>query len=171
MRPGEPRRGVFLFHHTAMPTFSEDYYRILQVHPDAEPEVIQAAYRRLARKYHPDSAEGDGTHMQALNEAYAVLSDPAQRKAYGRWYRLGRFGGFRQPDAPSQSDTAQPQPQSLFSWLRMLAPTLLTMGLLVILVLDLFRLGMRGVPEITLVVIVLGWLVYHFGGIKDFWSR
>lgn len=156
---------MFLFRHAQMPTFSEDYYRILQVHPDAEPEVIQAAYRRLARKYHPDSAEGDGARMQALNEAYAVLSDPAQRATYGRWYRLGRFGGMRQPDTDS------PPPQSLFSWLRVLAPTVLTLGLLVILVLDLFRLGMRGVPEITLVVIVLGWLIYHFGGIKDFWSR
>ena len=38
-----------------MPVPSEkDYYRILQVHPQAEPEVIDAAYRLLMRKYHPD---------------------------------------------------------------------------------------------------------------------
>ncbi len=61
-----------------------DYYAILQVHPDAEPEVIDAAYRRLAAKYHPDvNPSPDATaRMQELNEAHRVLSDPARRAAY-----------------------------------------------------------------------------------------
>ena len=62
------------------------YYQTLQVDPAAEPEVIQAAYRRLARKYHPDSAtpEASEDKMRALNEAYEVLSDPLKRQEYDR---------------------------------------------------------------------------------------
>jgi len=61
-----------------------DYYAILQVHPNAEPEVIDAAYRRLAAKYHPDvNSSPDATaRMQQINEAHRVLSDPARRAAY-----------------------------------------------------------------------------------------
>lgn len=61
-----------------------DYYEILQVHPRAEPEVIEAAYRRLARLYHPDvSRRPDaGERMRQINLAYEVLSDPQKRRAY-----------------------------------------------------------------------------------------
>ncbi|MDI6712461.1 MAG: DnaJ domain-containing protein [Anaerosomatales bacterium] len=62
-----------------------DYYRILQVARDAEPEVIEKAYKVLARKRHPDASSGDRSAHEAmveLNEAYAVLSDPAKRAAY-----------------------------------------------------------------------------------------
>ena len=64
----------------------KDYYAILQVHLRAEPEVIEAAYRRLSRKYHPDvSGEADaGQRMRELKEAFEVLSDPARRRAYDR---------------------------------------------------------------------------------------
>ena len=58
-----------------------DYYEVLQVHPAAEPEVIRAAYRVLARKYHPDLG-GDPRRMIALNNAWDVLGDPARRAAY-----------------------------------------------------------------------------------------
>ena len=71
-----------------MPTHSDDFYEILQVHPKAEPEVIKAAYYRLSQKYHPDhnpnQAEQMDWCMKRLNEAYAVLSDPARRAAYDR---------------------------------------------------------------------------------------
>lgn len=64
---------------------SEDnLYRILQIDPSAESEVVDAAYRRLARKYHPDSG-GDVAseeRMRALNSAYEVISDPAKRREY-----------------------------------------------------------------------------------------
>lgn len=61
-----------------------NYYKILQVDPAAEPEVITGAYHRLATKYHPDKYKApDATRkMQLLNEAYAVLSDPVKRKRY-----------------------------------------------------------------------------------------
>ena len=65
---------------------ARDYYRILQVDPDAEPEVIHAAYRRLASKYHPDvNPEPEAAERMAeINAAYGVLKDPEQRAAYDR---------------------------------------------------------------------------------------
>jgi curved DNA-binding protein CbpA len=62
-----------------------DYYEILQVSPNADEEVIQAAYKRLAFKWHPDRRPGDPAapeRMKLLNAAYAVLSDPQKRRAY-----------------------------------------------------------------------------------------
>jgi curved DNA-binding protein CbpA len=58
-----------------------DFYEILQVHRRAEPEVIRAAYRILAHKYHPDHG-GDPARMAALNDAWDVLGDPVRRAAY-----------------------------------------------------------------------------------------
>lgn len=63
-----------------------DAYKILQVDSEAEDEVIQAAYRRLARKYHPDLATGPepAGRMAAINAAWALLGTPAARAAYDR---------------------------------------------------------------------------------------
>lgn len=63
-----------------------DAYKTLQVDPEADPEVIQAAYRRLARKYHPDVVTGPGAaaKMVAINRAWALLEDPDSRAAYDR---------------------------------------------------------------------------------------
>ena len=70
----------------------DDLYAVLQVHDSAEPEVIEVAYRRLARKYHPDvNASPDATEiMQRLNDAYAVLSDPQKRSTYDHQRRARR---------------------------------------------------------------------------------
>ncbi len=64
----------------------KNYYKILQIDPSAEPEMVEAAYHRLARKYHPDQNQSvDATaRMQELNEAYEVLSDARKRAAYDR---------------------------------------------------------------------------------------
>ncbi|HLC23830.1 MAG TPA: DnaJ domain-containing protein [Dehalococcoidia bacterium] len=61
-----------------------DYYAILQVDPRAEPGVIQAAYRRLASKHHPDVNPTPEAmeRMKLLNAAYDVLSDPGKRQVY-----------------------------------------------------------------------------------------
>ncbi|MFC0679435.1 J domain-containing protein [Lysobacter korlensis] len=64
-----------------MPT----HYETLKVASDAPAEVIRAAYRALSQRYHPDRNAGDAgavRTMQALNEAYALLSDPEQRRRY-----------------------------------------------------------------------------------------
>jgi len=63
-------------------TEPRDPYVVLQVDPRAEPAVIRAAYLRLAKKYHPDAGSGDHERMVALNEAWALLRDPARRAAY-----------------------------------------------------------------------------------------
>jgi len=62
-----------------------DLYRILQVDPSADPEVIEAAYKRLALKYHPDHNTGDARaeeHMKRINEAFRVLGKPDLRADY-----------------------------------------------------------------------------------------
>jgi len=61
-----------------------DYYTILQVDPRAEPEVIQAAYRRLAAKHHPDVDPSPEAmeRMKLLNAAYEVLSDSVKRREH-----------------------------------------------------------------------------------------
>lgn len=63
----------------------EDLYRELQVDPSADSEVIDAAYRRLALKYHPDLNKSDpraAEHMKRINEAYRILRKPALRVDY-----------------------------------------------------------------------------------------
>lgn len=78
----------------------KDYYAILGVPRDATAEDIKKAFRKLARKYHPDvSKEKDAENrMKEVNEAHAVLSDPEKRAAYdqlGQGWRPGQE--FRPP--------------------------------------------------------------------------
>jgi curved DNA-binding protein CbpA len=66
----------------------KDYYQILGVPRDADEKEIKAAYRKLARKYHPDVNPGDKVaeeKFKQINEAYQVLSDPEKRAAYDRY--------------------------------------------------------------------------------------
>ena len=62
----------------------QNLYRILQVDPGADPDVVTAAYRTLAARLHPDRdiTGVDEVRMAELNRAYAVLRDPEQRRAY-----------------------------------------------------------------------------------------
>lgn len=78
----------------------KDYYKTLGVPSEATAEEIKKAFRKLARKYHPDvSKEANAeSRMKDVNEAYAVLSDPEKRAAYdqlGRGYQPGQE--FRPP--------------------------------------------------------------------------
>ena len=74
----------------------KDYYGILGVEPSAGDAEIKTAYRRLARKYHPDVSREAGAEekFKAVNEAYEALRDPAKRKAYDQL----RAGGYRPGD-------------------------------------------------------------------------
>jgi molecular chaperone DnaJ len=66
----------------------EDFYKILGVKRDAKPDEIKKAYRRLARKYHPDVNPGDKAaeeRFKQMSEAFDVLSDPKKRKVYDRF--------------------------------------------------------------------------------------
>src|SRR5207248_5701699 len=85
----------------------DDHYRTLQVEPSADLEAIHAAYRRLARLYHPDlnpSPEA-AERMRAINAAYRVLSDRRQRAVYD----AQRF--LRPAPAVAVAIRTQPRPQ------------------------------------------------------------
>ncbi|MCX7913209.1 MAG: molecular chaperone DnaJ [Thermodesulfovibrionales bacterium] len=78
-----------------MPATSKDYYKILNVSKDASQDEIKKAFRKLARKYHPDLNPGDKSaeeKFKEINEAYAVLSDPQKRKEYDSYGTT--FEGF-----------------------------------------------------------------------------
>lgn len=67
----------------------KDYYRILQIDPAAEPEVVRGAYERLARKYHPDVNKDPRAteRMTRINGAYEVLGNPEKRRRYDSAWR------------------------------------------------------------------------------------
>ena len=82
-------------------------YEVLQVHRRAEPDVIRAAYRALARKHHPDFG-GDGARMVAINDAWRVLGDRDARAAYDA--ELAKSQDRRATDRPFQAPVAASAP-------------------------------------------------------------
>ena len=79
-----------------------DYYEVLGVSRNADAAAIKKAYRKLAKKYHPDSNEGNATaaeRFKEVNEAYDVLSDEKKRKLYDQFGHAafeegaGNYGG------------------------------------------------------------------------------
>ncbi|MGH8171677.1 MAG: DnaJ C-terminal domain-containing protein, partial [Rhodanobacteraceae bacterium] len=74
----------------------KDYYAALGVKPEATDAELKSAYRRLARKFHPDVSKESGAEekFKAVNEAYEALKEPARRKAYDQL----RAGGYRAGD-------------------------------------------------------------------------
>lgn len=79
----------------------KDYYRILGVAPEATAEDIKIAYRKLARKYHPDVSKEPGTEKSftEIGEANEVLKDPERRAAYDT-LRAGGWRDGQEIDAP-----------------------------------------------------------------------
>ena len=86
-----------------------DPYKVLQVDPEAEDEVIQAAYRRLARKYHPDLAETPeaAARMSRINAAWELIGDPEARRAYDR-KRPTASGWPASPSTPGPGTPPRP---------------------------------------------------------------
>ncbi|MFB6344402.1 MAG: DnaJ domain-containing protein, partial [bacterium] len=72
----------------------KDYYDILGVSEDASQEEIKKAYKKLAKKYHPDkNKDADEEQFKEIGEAYAVLSDEEKRKKYDQFRKYGQSGG------------------------------------------------------------------------------
>ena len=99
----------------------KDYYRILGVKKDASAQEIKRAYRRLARRYHPDVNPGDKAgqeRFKGINEAYEVLSDPEKRAKFDRlgaqWYHWQQAGGA--PEGFDWSPWATGQPGGARVW-------------------------------------------------------
>jgi molecular chaperone DnaJ len=75
--------------------FEKDFYAVLGVPADADTDAIKKAYRRLARKHHPDANAGEAaaeTRFKEIGEAYAVLSDTEQRRQYDAVRAMARGG-------------------------------------------------------------------------------
>ena len=78
-----------------MTTATKDFYEILGVKESASQDEIKKAYRKLAKKYHPDANPGNpkaSDRFKEIGEAYSVLSDEEKRKHYNQMKRLGAFG-------------------------------------------------------------------------------
>ncbi len=78
-----------------MSTQTKDFYNILGVSEKADQDEIRKAYRRLAKKHHPDANQGDdkaAERFKEIGEAYAVLSKPERRKQYDQMRKYGAFG-------------------------------------------------------------------------------
>lgn len=80
------------------------YYEVLGVGPNAEPETLRKAYRRLARKHHPDVSSDPRAHenMARINAAFATLIDPARRSEYDAMLAGGTFSEPPKEAAPQK---------------------------------------------------------------------
>lgn len=86
------------------PADTPDYYELLQISPNAEPEAIHRVYRLLAQRYHPDnSATGDEARFRVLTEAYGLLTDPERRAQYDLAYNDLRKSRWKPEAAPEHA--------------------------------------------------------------------
>ena len=118
-------------------TTPEDPYEVLQVSPRASAEVIRAAYRVLARSYHPDvsTSPAAAIRMQELNAAYQALIDPQRRAQLDAQIplRRARLAASRRQSSPLCRAPAEVQPFALRP--RRARPLVLALGLGVVLML------------------------------------
>jgi curved DNA-binding protein CbpA len=78
-----------------------NYYVVLGIDEDADPETIRRAFRGLVRRYHPDAGEGSSSEaFRRVVEAYKTLNDPARRRVYDRAGQHERAPHAVSPSSP-----------------------------------------------------------------------
>lgn len=99
-----------------------DYYKILEIDKEATPDDVKKAYRKLARKFHPDLNPNNADaklNFQKINEANNVLSDPEKRKKYDQygkdWQHADSFEKARQSQSSGHRSTKSSQRTGDFS--------------------------------------------------------
>ena len=93
-----------------------NYYRLLGIPPDSEPQKIKSAYRSLAKRFHPDRNKGSETAAELfrqVNHAYRILSDPERRRLYDK--KLARQEEQQSRKAPVKSTKNSIDPQKRFN--------------------------------------------------------
>jgi curved DNA-binding protein CbpA len=137
----------------------KNYYQILQVDTAAEPEIINAAYKRLSIKYHPDTNKSaDATRrMQEINEAYKVLNDPASREDYDLYLKSetlsedpGNGNGYHPEETAPPAEVHPTGPQFALANFIVSLSFPITYVLLVFLLFRFFRS-----PSIILILVVV----------------
>ena len=103
----------------------DDPYKVLGISPDASDEEIKRAYRRLAKKYHPDLNPGDAEaakKMQQVNAAYEQIKNPEKTQQStggygGGGYGYDPFGGYHQ-QSQRESQTGDQYQQAAYNYIR-----------------------------------------------------
>ena len=87
------------------PSDDVDYYEVLQVSDNAEPDTISRVYRSLAQRYHPDNKEtGNEARFREITEAYQVLSNPEKRAGYDATNQKRKKDRWRVISAGAESE-------------------------------------------------------------------
>ena len=88
----------------------KNYYIILGIPATSSQEEIKAAYRRLAKEFHPDRCDEGHSPFQVIQEAYSVLGNPTQRRAYDDRRQYRKFRGARRVEVEPMRARPEPEP-------------------------------------------------------------